>query len=175
MKKIGLIYWPKGGSVERCATMMFDKIENSDIEILALDDVNVSKISGYDLIILGGSTVGADHWEDARTENQWSYFFADLKNNNIDLKGKKVALFGLGNQVLYPSQFVDGINSLKKSIEAFGPEFIGSWSVNSYDFEESESIVGGRFVGLPLDEDTQSELTETRIEKWVKQLSEEYE
>jgi len=90
------------------------------------------------------------------------------------LKGKPFGLYGLGNQVLYPNHFVDGMAFLKEIFEKHGAVLKGLWPVDGYDFEDSESVENGMFFGLALDFDTQDELTDDRISKWVAQLRKEF-
>ncbi len=47
---------------------------------------------------------------------------------------------------------------------------MGQWPTEGYDFDASKAVKNGQFVGLALDEDNQSELTESRITTWVAQL-----
>lgn len=173
MKKLALLYWPKGGSVEYSAGIIKNKIQNFDVDFKCIEDFIAGDLVGYDAYIFGGSTVGADHWSNDDTDNAWAGFFADLEASNVDLKGKKGAIFGLGNQVLYPEQFVDGMMYIKKKLEAAGLEIIGETSTDGYDYTESKAEVEGKFVGLALDEDSQSEFTDSRIEGWLSVISEE--
>jgi flavodoxin I len=46
-------------------------------------------------------------------------------------------------------------------------------SIEGYEFTESKAFRDGKFVGLALDEDNQSDLTEERIKKWVSTLKTE--
>jgi flavodoxin I len=46
--------------------------------------------------------------------------------------------------------------------------------VKRYDFSESKAVVDGKFLGLAIDEDNQSELTESRVKSWVSQLKKEF-
>ena len=43
-------------------------------------------------------------------------------------------------------------------------------SVDGYKFDESEAVRDGKFVGLPLDADNESEKTEPRISAWIEQI-----
>ena len=47
---------------------------------------------------------------------------------------------------------------------------IGAVSTDGYTFDESASVVDGRFVGLALDEDNESDLTDTRIAAWTDEI-----
>ena len=54
-----------------------------------------------------------------------------------------------------------------------GAEMVGYVNKSSYTFEESKSIIGESFCGLPLDEDSESDLTDSRLESWATQLKAE--
>lgn len=171
MKKIALIYWPKKGSTEAAAFKILARFEKELIDIFTITDINTVEFDLYDAFIIGGSTTGADNWESAH-KTRWNDFFARLQK--ADLKNKPFALFGLGNQVLYPNHFVDGMAFLKEVFEKRGAELKGRWPIDGYEFEESESVENGMFYGLALDFDTQDELTDGRIEKWVAQIRKEF-
>ena len=50
------------------------------------------------------------------------------------------------------------------------PAVIGQVSTDGYEFEESEAVVDGKFVGLPIDEDFEPELTDERVAQWIEIL-----
>jgi flavodoxin I len=171
MKKIALIYWPKKGNTETAAQKIHAKFEKEMIELFTITDINTAEFGMYDAFIIGGSTTGADNWESAH-KTRWTDFFDKL--SKADVKGKPFALFGLGNQVLYPNHFVDGMAFLKEIFEKQGAVLKGRWPVEGYEFEDSESVENGMFYGLALDFDTQDELTDSRIEKWTGQIKKEF-
>jgi flavodoxin I len=43
-----------------------------------------------------------------------------------------------------------------------------------YDFNKSKALRDDKFIGLALDEDNQSDLTDSRIKQWVTQLKKEF-
>jgi flavodoxin I len=171
MKKIALIYWPKKGSTEEAAYMIYSRFDKDVIDIFTITEINTAEFSLYDAYIIGGSTTGADSWQQAH-KTRWSDFFKKL--DKAEIKGKPFALFGLGNQVLYPNNFVDGMAFLKELFENHGAVLKGLWPTDGYDFEESESVEKEMFYGLALDLDHQAELTDDRIDKWVIQIRKEF-
>ena len=171
MKKIALIYWPKKGSTETAAHKIHAKFEKDVIDIFTITDINTAEFALYDAFIIGGSTTGADNWESTH-KSRWNDFFNKLEK--AELKGKPFAMYGLGNQVLYPNHFVDGMAFLKEIFEGHGAVLKGMWPTEGYDFTESESVENGMFYGLALDFDHQDELTDSRIEKWVAQIRKEF-
>jgi flavodoxin I len=170
MKKIALLYWPKKGNTEKVAHRIFKRFDEEQIEIFPIKHFNTAEFELYDAYIVGAPTTGADNWTDA-FKSIWTDFF--LRLSRASVKGKPFAIFGLGDQILYPYNFVDGMIEIKKEFEKNGAKHIGSWPVEGYEFRESESIEKGKFVGLALDEDQQPDLTDSRIDEWTSQIKKE--
>jgi len=171
--KILILFWPQGGSVHKCAKLMYEKLDTGEADIVELTSFAPKNFADYDLIIVGCSTVGADSWKDASQSDQWGPFFAKMQNEGIDLTGKKFALYGLGNQVLYPDHFINATRVVHDELIKFNPTMIGKWPAEGYSFNDSDALVGDHFLGLALDEDTEGHLTDKRIEQWLAQILEE--
>jgi len=170
MKKTALIYWPKKGNVESTAAKIAAHFEKDTIDVFTISELDVNKLSEYDFLIFGGSTIGADNWEDVHT-SKWYSFFEALKAINLD--GKAAAIYGLGDQVLYPDHFVDGMAIIRDELVASGAKVTGKWPVQGYEHTDSKSEEDGHFIGLALDDDQQPELSNERIDKWVSMLKTE--
>jgi flavodoxin I len=173
ISKIALIYWPEGGNVEAVADKFFGRFDRNKIVKVSLGKLDKEVLQECNRWIIGGSTVGSHVWEDANDSNKWNEFFKLL--NEIDLTQKKVAFFGLGDQILYPSHFVNGLGILQEEFESRKANIIGQWPVQGYDFLESDGVKGVMFYGLALDEDHQQELTDARIDEWLKIIRPEFE
>jgi len=171
MKKIALLYWPKKGNTENVALKIFSRFEKDAIEMFTIKHFNTAEFEIYDAFIIGAPTTGADNWTDAY-KSIWADFFFRL--TKADIKGKPFAIFGLGDQILYPDNFVDGMMDIKKEFEKNGAIPKGAWAVEGYEFHESKSIEEDAFIGLPVDEDQQPDLTDGRIDGWTAQLKEEF-
>jgi len=92
---------------------------------------------------------------------------------SFDFTGKKVAVFGLGDHITYAYHFVNSMGVLSKEVIKNGGNLIGKVSAEGYDFQDSEALEGGLFLGLPIDEDFEPELTDSRLDAWVAQLNPE--
>lgn len=170
MKKTALIYWPKKGNVESTAGKISKLFDVGSIDVFTISEAEPEKLSEYDLLIFGGSTIGADNWEDTHTTRWYSFFEAMRK---FDLNGTLGAIYGLGDQILYPEHFVDGMSVIREELSSTGIRFIGSWPVEGYEHTDSKSIDGDHFIGLALDDDQQSDLSDDRISQWVSLLKSE--
>ena len=93
---------------------------------------------------------------------------------SLELQDKKVAIFGLGDQVNYPDNFVDGIGLLADAFQTAGAQLVGFTSAEGYSFNHSQALKDGKLLGLALDIENQPEQTEKRIHDWVDQLKKEF-
>ena len=62
---------------------------------------------------------------------------------------------------------------LYDAVKDSGAKIVGAVSTDGYTFDDSESVVNGKFVGLALDEENESDKTDERIDNWVKAISPE--
>jgi len=168
MKKIGLFYGPVGGSTERVAEMICDLIGRDKCDLKKAKDSSEFDLARYDNIIFGIATLGSETWQSEEIKSGWFSFVNKLAAT--DMKGKKVAIFGLGDQVRYPNHFVDAMGDVFELLQLQGVDTIGKVDTEGYEFTDSKAVVGNLFVGLPVDEDFESEKTNHRIADWVKRI-----
>ena len=80
-------------------------------------------------------------------------------------------MFGLGDQQEYGHEFVDAMGILFEKFEELGATFIGSWPTEGYEYTISKAELDeGEFVGLVIDQDNQSDMTQERVETWISQI-----
>ena len=174
MRKTAIFYSPEGGNVNRVANKLGKLIGNDKVDIIPVKEVEKGDLYKYNKIILVGSTVGADHWNNEIVVDEWPEFFTKIKE--ISFEKKKVAIVGLGNSVLYPEHFADGMAVLYERIIEQNGEILGFVDAKDYDFTDSEALNDeGFFCGLPIDEDNEAELTTERLEKWISILKPDFE
>jgi len=133
-----------------------------------IGDADVETIKACDSLIVGAPTwnTGAD---EERSGTSWDEFlYGDL--TALDLKGKKVAVFGMGDQVGYADNFCDAMDELATCFEKQGATIVGAWPSAGYEHDDSKSVRGDNFVGCPFDEDNQPDESEERAKKWVEQI-----
>lgn len=132
-------------------------------ELESLDD-----FLSYELLILGIPT-----WDFGGIQEEWEELEDEIKA--LDMSGKFVALYGLGDQFGYSDYFVDAMGWLYDLIVECGAKVIGEWPTDSYDFDASRAAYADNtmFRGLALDEDQQIELSDQRIQAWIAQLAEQ--
>ena len=168
MSKIGLFFGPLKGSVNRVAEKIKVAIGEKNVDMISVNDAGVSDLEKYDRIIFGISTVGKETWDSTHSNSDWSKFFPNI--TKVDFSGKTVAIFGLGDHVTYSSHFVNAMGVLANDLLKKNATIIGQVDPSGYEFDDSEAVMEGKFIGLPIDEDFESELTDERIANWVKSI-----
>lgn len=169
MTSVGVFFGTDTGRTRMVAKTIAKKIGSASAKPVNIRTVSVEDLLDYDVLILGTPTYGEGMLPGKSTGNQtesWEEFLPKL--NGHDFTGKKVALYGLGNQKSYGKQFASAVRELFDAFTACGAEIIGAgWATDSYRFTYSKAVIDDRFVGLILDEETQKELTEERLDKWL--------
>lgn len=174
MNKTALLYSPEGGNVNSVTIKLGEIIGNDKVDIIPVRKVEKGELDKYKQIIFVGSTVGADHWTNKIVPDEWQEFFN--KRAEISFENKKLAIVGLGNSVLYPDHFADGMAHLYNKITEKKGKVLGFVDAQDYDFTDSEALNDeGFFCGLPIDEDNEEELTTERLENWISILKPEFE
>jgi len=168
MAKIGLFYGTQTGKTQTVAELIQKEFGgDSIVDLYDIANADPSDFEAYPYIIVGCPT-----WNIGELQSDWEGFYDEL--DAIDFKGKKVAYFGTGDQIGYADNFQDAMGILETKISTLGGTTVGYWSTDGYDFSESKAVRNGKFVGLAIDEDNQSELTDSRIKSWIAQLKQEF-
>jgi len=161
MKKTVIIYGTSTGVCEDLANRIGTKLGvDNIINVTNLDD-NV--IADNENLILGTSTWGAGEVQD-----DWYDGLRIIKSANLN--GKTVALFGCGDSESYPDTFVGGMAEIYHAVTDAGAQVIGAVATEGYTFDDSESVVDGKFVGLALDEVNEDSKTDERIDAWITEI-----
>ena len=111
---------------------------------------------------------GAD---EARSGTAWDDLAQDIPNQ--DFAGKSVAIVGLGDSSGYSDFFCDAMEELYTAFLQSGANLIGKVATDGYTYDDSKSVINGKFCGLPIDEDNEPELTEQRLNQWIQQIKNE--
>ncbi|WP_070962275.1 flavodoxin FldB [Vibrio sonorensis] len=168
--KIGLFYGSTTCYTEMAAEKMRSIIGEDLIDIHNVKTSSLDLMEDYDLLILGIST-----WDFGEIQEDWEAIWDQV--SDAPVKGKVVALFGLGDQEGYGEWYLDAMGMLHDQVVAAGASVIGYWPNQGYEFEASKALTedGEFFVGLALDEDSQYDKSDERIATWVEQILVEYQ
>ena len=167
MNKIGLFYSFKSNKTKKIAELILEEFGNKLIESINSETVTEEQFLSYENLILGVPT-----WFEGELPSYWDEFGVAIEDMN--LKGKKFALFGLGDQEGYPENFVDALGIMTQLLESRGAIIIGLTSTKGYLFESSKAVRNNQFLGLAIDFETQAKKNMQRVKAWVEQLKSEF-
>jgi flavodoxin I len=167
MKKIGLLYSFNSNKTAKVAEKIKEEFKDAVIETINIETITDDQFLQFDNLILGVPT-----WFDGELPNYWDEFGPAIEDMN--LKGKHVALYGLGDQIGYPENFLDALGILANLLESRGAMIVGKTSVTGYSFERSKAQQQDQFLGLAIDFENQATKNKERIKGWVKQLDSEF-
>ncbi|MEM6691250.1 MAG: flavodoxin [Planctomycetota bacterium] len=161
---VGVFYGTDTGNTQRIAEMIVEQLGSTVAECKDIDLCDVEEFMKHDIILFGVST-----WNFGEIQCSWDEKLDELAGS--EFSEKYVGMFGLGDSVGYPDTFVDGLGILWESLGEERPKLIGKWPTEGYQFTESRGLVDDdHFFGLVIDEDSEPEHTDDRVERWVEQI-----
>lgn len=174
MTKVGIFFGTDTGTTRRVAKTIAKTLGgDTAAKPVNIRNATVSDLLDYDVLILGSPTYGDGELPGLSTGNMtesWGEFLPKLQGS--DFSGKKVALYGTGDQQKYGSNFASALRYLHDAFIECGADIIGRWDLeHEYSFKHSKSVVDEKFVGLVLDEDNQKDLTANRLDTWLTLLA----
>jgi len=147
---VNVTYGSDGGATEGAASRIAERAQGRTIDI---ENATRADFESCALLILGSPTYGNGDLQADREAHLG-------KPREANLAGRRVALFGTGDQETYPESFVDAMGILYDIV-------VGFTEVDGCSHIASLAERGGRFVGPALDPDTRSSKTNPRIEAWI--------
>ncbi len=160
---IGLFFDTDTGNTRKIAKQIVKMFGEGAVDLVNVAKATPDSFDQYTALIFGSPTLG-----DGELPEKWAELLPQLEGK--DFGGKTVALFGLGDQEGYAHEFVDALGLIYQAIKPLGATFIGEWPTDGYEYEKSKAEVGGKFVGLVLDQDNQADLSEERLATWIAQV-----
>ena len=160
MKTTVVVYGSSTGTCESIAQTIASKLGVEAVDVAKLTE---DTVKANDNLIIGTSTWGAGELQD-----DWYDGINTLKA--AGLSGKTVALFGCGDSESYGDTFCGGMAELYNAAKEAGANVVGSVATDGYTYDDSEAVVDGKFVGLPLDDVNEDDKTEGRIDAWLEEI-----
>jgi flavodoxin I len=165
MIQIGIFFGGKDNGATAKVARRIQELFGDNATVHNVSSAAKHDVEKYDFLVLGTAA-----WGIGEMHSDWERFIDTLIE--ADLSTKKVALFGLGDQKIYPESFVDGMGTIFCRLP-YKQNVVGYTSIRGYNFYYSTAEKEGNFVGLAIDDDTQKEFTEPRIKDWVAQIKQE--
>lgn len=167
---IGLFYGSSTCYTEMASEKIAKQLGEDLVDIFNIADTPIAEAQLYDHIIMGIPT-----WDYGELQEDWEEIWPDL--DDLNLEGKTVALFGLGDQIGYPEWFLDAMGYLHDKLVIQGAKLVGYVSAEGFEFEGSKALTEDKqsFVGLALDEENEFDKTEQRIAEWCDSIKAEFD
>ena len=167
MNKTAIIYSFSTKKTGKIAEQIIEEFGEDKLTTVNAEDITEELFLSFDHLIMGVPT-----WFDGELPNYWDEFVPALED--MDLKGKKIALFGLGDQKGYPENFLDGLGIMAEILEQQDATLVGFTSNEGYEFESSRAQRDKKFSGLAIDFENQGSMNKERVVAWVGQLKNEF-
>jgi len=168
MSKTGIFYSFNSTKTAKAA----EKIKEAFGPDFNIVPVNAEELTEELFLSFTNLIMGVPTWFDGELPNYWDEFVPALED--LNLNGKTIAIFGLGNQVEYPENFGDAVGIMAELVQTRGAKLIGYTSNEGYSYESSRVVVDSKFAGLILDQETQPRQSKERIENWVNELKSQF-
>ncbi|MDP2337965.1 MAG: flavodoxin [Bacteroidota bacterium] len=168
MSKTGIFYSFNSTKTAKAA----EKIKEAFGPDFNIVPVNAEELTEELFLSFTNLILGVPTWFDGELPNYWDEFVPALEG--LNLNGKTIAIFGLGNQVEYPENFGDAVGIMAELVQEIGAKLVGYTSAEGYEYESSKALVDSKFVGLILDQETQPRQSKERIANWVNDLKSQF-
>lgn len=165
MNRIAILYGTSGGNTESVAKQVQDLFEGN-ADLFNVEHVSLDDIREYPYLILGTSTTGVGDLQD-----DWEGFLPSF--SKMDFTGKKVAIFALGDSASFSSSFAESMKVIYDEIMDKA-SIVGHVPDEGYTYDDSTAVIDGLWIGLPIDEDNEYDMTEERLSAWVEELRKEF-
>ncbi|NDL01048.1 flavodoxin FldB [Photorhabdus bodei] len=168
--KIGLFYGSSTCYTEMVAEKIRDILGEDLVDLHNIKETAPELMEEYSVLILGIPT-----WDFGELQEDWLVIWDQIPS--LDLQGKIVAMYGMGDQIDYSDWFLDALGMLYHHLRPSGVHFIGFWPTEGYEFTSPKPLTdnGSQFVGLALDDVSQYEQTDDRLSQWCMQILQEME
>jgi flavodoxin I len=167
MNKTAIIFSYNSKNSGKVAEKIKEEFGKEAIDTINAEVLTEEQFLAYDNLILSSPT-----WFDGELANYWDEFVPALEN--MDLKNKTIAIFGMGDQWGYPENFGDAVGLLAGIMQSRGAKIVGETSTSGYTFEKSKAVKEGKFIGLMIDEENQGQLTGERVKNWVLNIKSDF-
>lgn len=164
MNKTGIFYSFNSTKTAKAAEKIIEEFGPD----YTISPVNAEELTEELFLSFTNLILGVPTWFDGELPNYWDEFVPAIED--LNLKGKTIAIYGLGNQAEYPENFGDAVGIMAELVQERGANLVGFTSIDGYTYESSRAEKNGTFMGLILDQETQPRLSKERIAHWVKDL-----
>lgn len=163
--RLAIFYGSTTGNTKRVAEQLATALGGPPL--FDVQETKPAEFLNHDVLVLGIPT-----WHIGDMQDDWATMLPKLAD--LDLAGKRVAFFGLGDSSGYPDTFGDALGEAWIILRSRGATLVGVWPTTGYSFDDSKGKYDAdHFLGLMLDEDGEGWMTSERMTGWVEKLKTE--
>jgi flavodoxin long chain len=133
MHRIGLFFASSTGNCEIIAHKISAAFKPFDVDLFDVLHRNEPKMHEYNYLIFG-----IPSWDRHLNNNDWHDCLPKIEKINFD--NKLVALFGLGDQIMYSFNFLDEMGRIYEWLIEHKAKIAGQWPTAGYNFRKSRAI-----------------------------------
>ena len=123
---IAIFYGSSTGNTEMAAEKIKEELGDFVQHMADVSKCEPAELGEYDILLLGVST-----WNIGEMQDDWDAFIPRMEG--LDLSGKKVGFFAMGDAGGYPYNFLDAMGQLWDVVKGLGsPELVGVWPTEGY-------------------------------------------
>lgn len=168
MSSVGIFCGTAGGTSMIIADALASEFGVDEVINMEEDFDDIEQFSEYDVLFIGSST-----WGQGDVHFSWVDVQLEIEDEELDLSGKTVALFGAGDSVKHGEHFCSALGKLYKTFTNAGAKVVGFVPKDGYKYEFSLAEMDGKLCGLAIDEHNEKDKTPLRIENWIEKLKKE--
>ncbi|WP_448820656.1 flavodoxin [Cetobacterium sp.] len=162
MKKIGIFYGTTSGITAGIVDEIEFYLRGEEYEVFDVAN-GIDEMENLENLILVSPTYGV-----GELQKDWENVYDKLKS--LDFTNKIVGIVGVGNQFAFGESYAGAMRKLYDAVIDKGAKVVGFTSTEGYSYEETESVIDNKFVGLALDESNQDNETPDRIKAWIEEI-----
>lgn len=162
MKKIGIFYGTTSGITAGIVDEIEFYLRGEEYEVFDVAN-GIDEMENFENLILVSPTYGV-----GELQKDWENVYDKLKS--LDFTNKIVGIVGVGNQFAFGESYAGAMRKLYDAVIDKGAKVVGFTSTEGYSYEETESVIDNKFVGLALDESNQDNETPDRIKAWIEEI-----
>lgn len=162
MKKIGIFYGTTSGITAGIVDEIEFYLRGEEYEVFDVAN-GIDEMENLENLILVSPTYGV-----GELQKDWENVYDKLKS--LDFTNKIVGIVGVGNQFAFGESYAGAMRKLYDAVIDKGAKVVGFTSTEGYSYEETESVINNKFVGLALDESNQDNETPDRIKAWIEEI-----
>lgn len=168
MAQVGIFVGSSGGVTKAVGEKLEELFDDAEFIDMEEDYDDVDQIMEFDYLLIGSST-----WGQGDPQRDWVDALYEIESDEPDFTGKKIALFGAGDQDTHGEHFVSALGKMYELFTKLGADVVGFTSTEGYKYDFSLAEKEGKFCGLAIDDVNQSDMTDERVQAWASQVKSE--